>query len=69
MSNPSAYCIFRGNLVEHFEKAMALYTTTVEATKRLHGKDFYEAQLRVVDAHVGFERARQDILDQRQLVH
>lgn len=79
MSNPtkvaagvessSAYCVFRGNLVERYEKAMALFTATVEKAKVLHGRDFYEAQLRVVEAHLGFERARQDVLDQRQLVH
>ena len=65
----SAYCIFRGNLVERYEKAMAALTAAVEMAKLLHGRDFYEAQLRVVEAHLGFERARQDVLDQRQLVH
>ena len=69
MSNSSAYCIFRGNLVERYEKAKTLYTATIEVAKRLHGKDFYEAQLRVVDAHFRFERARQDVLEQRHLVH
>jgi hypothetical protein len=65
----SLYCIFRGNLIEQYHQAKAAYASTVSAAKRLHGKDFYEAQLRVMDAHIGFERAWQDLLDQRGVVH
>jgi hypothetical protein len=56
-------------LIEQYHQAMAAYATTIRSAKRLHGKDFYEAQLRVMDAHLGFERAWQDLLDQRALVH
>ena len=67
--SPSVYCIFRGNLVEQYQKAMAVYTSLIDGAKSLQGKDFYEAQLRVADAHVGFERAWQDVMDQGRLVH
>jgi len=48
---------------------MAVYTSLIDGAKSLQGKDFYEAQLRVADAHVGFERAWQDVMDQGRLVH
>jgi len=57
------------NLVERYHKAMAVYTSTIEGAKRLHGKDFYEAQLRVVDAHFGFEQARQEFLGDPEFIH
>ena len=65
----SLYCVFRGNLIQQYHQAMVAYASTIRSAKRLHGKDFYEAQLRVMDAHLGFERAWQDLLDQRALVH
>lgn len=67
--SPSVYCIFRGNLVEQYQKAMAAYTAAIGGAKSLHGKDFYEAQLQVAEAQIGFERAWEDVLDQRLLVH
>jgi hypothetical protein len=55
-------------LVERYRRAMAKYKSTIEGAKRLHGKDFYEAQLRVVEAHLGFEQARLDVLNQRHVM-
>jgi hypothetical protein len=65
----SVYCVFRGNLVEQYQQAKVVYTSAIEGAKVLHGKDFYEAQLQVAEAHMGFERAWQDVIDQRLLVH
>jgi len=65
----SVYCIFRGNLADRYQNAKAAYTSLIDGSKNLQGKDFYEAQLRVADAHIGFESAWQDIMDQGRLVH
>jgi hypothetical protein len=54
---------------EHYQTALAAYTAAINAAKSVHGEEFYQAQLRVVEAQMNYERACRDVGADRRIVH
>jgi len=54
---------------EYYQTALAAYTAAITAAENAHGEAFYEAQLKVVDAQLNYERACRDIGSDRRIIH